>query len=128
METPERVWAWHNGLGKMTKTQRPGGHHDVLDDHFGFWNWLKYVGIGKTLKFRYKAALAECNQQVEGHRGLTSLLEEMLVAKWEAICIKWEENEHPKTCENPYETDNICKCSLYVANIILTSLCSDYRI
>jgi len=109
METPERVWAGHNGLGKTTKTQGPGGRHDVLDDHFGFWNWLKYVGMGKTLMSRYKTALAERNRQVEGHRGLTSSLEETLVAKWESICVAWEEDEYPKTCENPYETDDICE-------------------
>jgi len=107
METPERVWAGHNGLGKSTKMQGPGGRHDVLDDHFGFWNWLKYIGMGKTLKSRYKAALAERNRQVEGHRGLTSSLEEGLVAKWETICVEWENDEYPKTCENPYETDDV---------------------
>ena len=67
MEAPERIWAGHNGLGNLTKTQGPGGRHDVLDDHFGFWNWQKYVGMGKTLMSRYQAALAEHNRQVEGH-------------------------------------------------------------
>jgi len=109
METPERVWAGHNGLGNSTKTQGPGGRHDVLDDHFGFWNWLKYVGMGKTLMSRYKAALAECNQQVEGHRGLTNSLEEVLVEKWESMCVAWEEDDYPKTCENPYKTAGACE-------------------
>ena len=49
LETPERVWSAHNGLGNSMKTQGPGGCHDILNDHFGFWNWLKYVGLGKTL-------------------------------------------------------------------------------
>jgi len=61
METPERVWAGHNGLGNSTKMQGPGGRHDVLDDHFSFWNWLKYIRLRKTLMSWYKAALAECN-------------------------------------------------------------------
>lgn len=46
-ECPERIWALHNGLGNTTKNQGPGSRHDVLDDHFGFWNWLKYIGMGK---------------------------------------------------------------------------------
>jgi hypothetical protein len=37
-ETPEHVWAGHNGLGNATKTQGLGDCHDVLDNHFGFWN------------------------------------------------------------------------------------------
>ena len=113
METPERVWARHNGLGNTTKTQGPGGRHDVLDDHFGFWNWLKYIGIGKTLMSRYKAALAERNRQVEGHRGLTSSLDAKLVEKWEAICTAWEEDAYPKSCENPYEIEATCRFSIF---------------
>lgn len=110
METPERVWAGHNGLGNSTKTQGPGGCHDVLDDHFGFWNWLKYIGIGKTLISRYKATLAECNRQVKGHRGFMSSLDAELVERWEAICVAWEADAYPKSCENPYQTKGTCKC------------------
>lgn len=46
-ECPERIWAAHNALGNATKTQGPGSRHDVLDDHIGFWNWLKYNSMGK---------------------------------------------------------------------------------
>ena len=60
-ECPERVWAPHNALGNSTKTQGPGSRHDVLDDHFGFWNWQKYIGLGATLLRKYKAALADRN-------------------------------------------------------------------
>ena len=109
METPERVWVGHNALGNSTKTQGPGGRHDVLDDHFGFWNWQKYIGMGKTLMSRYRVALAEHNRQVEGHRGLTNSLEEGLVTKWELMCTTWEEAEFPKkNCKNPYETTGAC--------------------
>ena len=109
METPECVWVGHNGLGNSTKTQGPGSRHDMLDDHFSFWNWLKYIGLGKTLMSRYKAALAECNQQTEGHRGFTNLLDPELVAKWAAMCIAWEEDEYPKSCENPYQVEGQSK-------------------
>ena len=53
-----------NTLGNSTKTQGPSGRHDILDDHFSFWNWLKYVRMGRTLMSKYKAALAECNRQI----------------------------------------------------------------
>ena len=45
LECPERVWASHNALRNSTKTMGPGLKHDVLDDHFGFWNWQKYISI-----------------------------------------------------------------------------------
>lgn len=87
MEMPECVWAGHNALGNSTKTQGPGGCHDILNDHFSFWNWLKYVGMGKTLMLKYKAALAEHNWQIEGHWGLTNSLDETLMMTWESVCI-----------------------------------------
>ncbi|KAG6913527.1 hypothetical protein DXG01_006191 [Tephrocybe rancida] len=40
-ECIERIWARHNTLGNSMKGMGPGARHDTLDDHFGFWNWLK---------------------------------------------------------------------------------------
>ncbi|PPQ99613.1 hypothetical protein CVT26_009184, partial [Gymnopilus dilepis] len=129
-ECPERVWAPHNALSNSTKTQGPGSRHDVLDDHFQFWNWLKYIGLGKTLLRRYKAAVAQRNLQQEGHRGLTASLEASTVAKWEKLCQQeghrgltasleastvakweklcqvWEAEIFPKKSRNPYHTED----------------------
>ena len=118
MEMPEHVWAAHNRLGNATKMQGLGGRHDVLDDHFGFWNWLKYIGLGKTLMSRYKAALAEHNRQVEGHHGLTGSLDVELVRRWEAICAAWEEDAYPKSCKNPYQTEATCKLAIFSSKYI----------
>ncbi|KAK0209542.1 hypothetical protein IW262DRAFT_1450772 [Armillaria fumosa] len=59
-EGPEHIWGSHNVLGNATKTMGTGSRHDVLDDHFGFWNWLKYIAMvgrhyacsGKLLSFQ----------------------------------------------------------------------------
>lgn len=42
----EKIWAGHNALGNSTKSQGPGTHHNKLDFHFVFWNWLKYIVMG----------------------------------------------------------------------------------
>jgi hypothetical protein len=110
LETPERVWSAHNALGNSTKTQGPGSRQDVLDDHFGFWNWLKYTGLGKTLMRRYKLALAQRNIQSEGHRGLTACIDPTLVEQWEGVCVAWETDSFPKTALNPYK---IAGASMY---------------
>lgn len=110
-ECPERVWAPHNALSNSTKTQGPGSRQDVLDNHFGFWNWRKYISLGSTLLRRYKAAVAHRNLQKEGHRGLTASLEPSMVAKWEKMCRDWEEDDFPKTKENPYQQTDACKPS-----------------
>ncbi|PPR02783.1 hypothetical protein CVT26_009394 [Gymnopilus dilepis] len=107
-ECPERVWAPHNPLGNSTKTQAPGSRHDVLDDHFGFWNWMKYVGMGLTLLRRYKAAVAERNIQAEGHRGLTDALNPDLIKAWTKLCKKWDSDSmFPKSCKNPYHVEEM---------------------
>lgn len=46
-ECPERIWAGHNAIANSTKTMGPGSRHDILDDHFGFWNYEKYISMGK---------------------------------------------------------------------------------
>lgn len=48
-EAPERLWASHNALSNAGKTTGPGTLHDVYDDSFGFWNWLKYTNMGKSI-------------------------------------------------------------------------------
>ena len=110
-DCPERFWAPHNALGNSTKTQAPGSRHDVLDDHFAFWNWLKYVGMGKTLLRKYKAAVAERNIQAEGHRGLTAVLKSTVVTRWEKMCEDWEgDAAFPKKKKNPYHVADGRKC------------------
>jgi len=106
-ECPERIWAPHNALANSTKTQGPGLCQDVLDDHFGFWNWLKYIGQGKTLARRYKAAVADRNLQTEAHRSLTESLDLASVDKWDKLCCEWEKEIHLKTKSSPYESETI---------------------
>lgn len=109
LETPERIWSAHNALGNATKTQGPGSRQDVLDDHFSFWNWSKYVNLGLTLAGRYKAAVADRNNHVEGHRGLAESVDDnATVAKWEKMCSTWENAPFPKNgVKNPYVLEGI---------------------
>jgi hypothetical protein len=102
LECPERVWAGHNAIGNSTKTQGPGSRHDVLDDHFGFWNWQKYTTIGNTLMRKYRN---ERNLQTEAHQGLNSSLATELVEKWESVCVEWEGDSFPKMKKNPYQSN-----------------------
>lgn len=46
-ECPERVWGIHNPLANSTKAAGPGTMHDIYDDNFGFWNWVKYASMGE---------------------------------------------------------------------------------
>lgn len=113
-ECLERIWAGNNGASNATKTYGPGTRQDVLDDHFGFWNWEKYKGLGRfslplvnetlfttflsgsTLIRRYKSALKERNLQVEGHRGFTAVIPQATVQEWEWMCMAWDAAPYPK--------------------------------
>ncbi|KAF9521458.1 hypothetical protein CPB83DRAFT_778711, partial [Crepidotus variabilis] len=103
----ERIWAGNNAVGNSTKTQGPGSRQDVLDDHFGAWNWWKYTGIGKTLFRKLRAAVANRNIQIEAHRGLTEGLEDGTADKWEAACVAWEKEGMSKSTTNPYVTTGV---------------------
>ncbi|KAJ3500320.1 hypothetical protein NLJ89_g9853 [Agrocybe chaxingu] len=105
LETPEHVWSGHNAVGNATKSQGPGSRHDILNDHFAFWNWLKYTSLGETLLCKYRRAVADHNLQQEGHCGLMAALDKALVAEWEAICLAWENDRFPKSKKNPYKAE-----------------------
>ncbi|KAG1904044.1 uncharacterized protein F5891DRAFT_1126943 [Suillus fuscotomentosus] len=63
------------------------GCRDTLDDHFGDWNWKKTVGLGASLLYKMKDALAE-----KAHR--SAWLEEMQA---------WEDNPNDTSISNPLE-------------------------
>lgn len=118
-ECPERVWSPHNALGNSTKTQGPGSRQDVLDDHFGFWNWQKYTNMGTTLLRRYRAAVALRNQQTEGHHGLTATIHPEVVKEWEKLCSEWEYEGYPKKKKSPYHVEGACKQSFFFLSFFL---------
>lgn len=129
LEAPERIWSPHNILGNATKTQGPGSRHDVLDDHFNYWNYSKYISLGDSLAKRYRAAVAERNIQVEGHRGLTASLTSDQVERWEKVCLDWECAPFPKVdVKNPYHVESFGACYNFVMpepNLHLHSLDGD---
>ncbi|KAG6819140.1 hypothetical protein H0H93_014961 [Arthromyces matolae] len=105
-ESIERIWAGHNALGNATKSMGPGTRHDVLDDHFGFWNWLKYIGTGKTLSKKYRDAVKLRNIQTEAHRGFTATISGEQVKEWEKMCQAWDQEPYPKSkSSNPFHVE-----------------------
>lgn len=45
-EAPERGWADVNHISAQAKESGPGAFHDLLNDHFGDWNWGKVIDLG----------------------------------------------------------------------------------
>ncbi|PBK58710.1 hypothetical protein ARMSODRAFT_1028038 [Armillaria solidipes] len=67
-ECPERIWAAHNALGNSTKMAGLGTRQDLIDDHLGFWNWLKYCEMDLTEDEVHKE-LAEEEEARRRNRG-----------------------------------------------------------
>jgi hypothetical protein len=44
----ERPWAHIGGVASSTREMGPGSREDVLNCHWGFWNWQKLVGLGTS--------------------------------------------------------------------------------
>ncbi len=59
---------------------------------------------------KYVAAVNERNVQVKGHRGFSAALPSHLGEEWEKMCVTWENDGFPKKAENPFATNEECKC------------------
>lgn len=51
-ETVEQEWSHINGAVLMTREMGAGARHSSLDDHWGGWNWMKVVTLGKRPQSR----------------------------------------------------------------------------
>ena len=143
LEAIERLWGAIGMLGLATKTMAPASRQLVLDDNFGFYNWLKYINHGKIqfafackiqlnkqclgamLLRKYKQALMDRNTQTEAHRGFTASLPDELTKEWESHATAWDAAEYPKakTMPSPYEVKGECTyapllCRLSILNAV----------
>ncbi|KAL0571336.1 hypothetical protein V5O48_010634 [Marasmius crinis-equi] len=59
----ERQWASLGPIGSNTKEMGPGHRRDTIDDHVGFWGFLKILALGRLLRKRR----ADARQQTAIH-------------------------------------------------------------
>lgn len=53
----ERGWSRMNGQASSTKEMGTGHRHDSLDEHFGYHNWQRNIGLGKLRRSLHNALL-----------------------------------------------------------------------
>lgn len=80
-EEPERGWARNQGTANSTREMGPGSRHDTLEDHFGYGNWQKYIGLGRASMLRIMFPLTSfqvllCN---ESHAWQMRMLESIVM-------------------------------------------------
>ncbi|KAL0571405.1 hypothetical protein V5O48_010556 [Marasmius crinis-equi] len=93
-ECNKRMWSVMSDAAPSTKPMGPGSRILILNDHFGHYNWGKYMGL---------AAVKERNLQIEAHRGLTEALPKGLAEKREKTCREWESAPWDKKGKNPFK-------------------------
>ncbi|KAK7050119.1 CxC2 domain-containing protein [Favolaschia claudopus] len=95
----ERPWANIGAIASSTRVSGPGARHDALDDHWGFWNWLKFIGLPTILRRRLDAARKEARSQREAFEAFTVQQAERVPA-WKQMVQDFEADSSKK---NPYE-------------------------
>ncbi|KAJ6447493.1 hypothetical protein C8R47DRAFT_938422, partial [Mycena vitilis] len=95
----ERPWANIGPVSTSTVEMGPGARHDTLDDHWGHWNWGKFIGLGALLMKRLLRAIEERNFQRDSLATFTEHQAEH-VEGWKAMV---EAFDADATKPNPYE-------------------------
>ncbi|KAJ7851559.1 hypothetical protein B0H13DRAFT_2360051 [Mycena leptocephala] len=95
----ERPWASIGAIATSTRVSGPGAHHDALDDHWNFWNWLKTIGLPAILRRRLDTARKEQASQREAFE-VFSLQQVDRVPAWKEMVEEFEKDPEKK---NPYE-------------------------
>ncbi|KAG2132730.1 uncharacterized protein EDB93DRAFT_1242948 [Suillus bovinus] len=100
-------WSNINPVALSTKEMGPGSRRDMLDDHFGDWNWKKLVGLNTCATL-----LRKMNEANEEHKAHTNAFEELnralkpeTTTGWRAYVKHWEENPNDASVPNPLETN-----------------------
>ncbi|KAK6966340.1 CxC2 domain-containing protein [Favolaschia claudopus] len=96
----ERPWANVGGVATSTREMGPGSRHDILDDHFGWWNWWKLVGIAALIRKRLDNAKRERAAQEDSFNAFTAEQRDR-VPDWEKLVLDYERD--PEKNANPYE-------------------------
>ncbi|KAG2358630.1 hypothetical protein BDR07DRAFT_1452640 [Suillus spraguei] len=105
-EAPECGWSNINRIAASTKEMGPGTRREVLDDHFGDWNWKKVTAFGRVLLRKIKEAV---KAKTEHRHALTELEESIKqsdlgvasLTNWTNEVLAWElDHSNP----NPFES------------------------
>ncbi|KAJ6513582.1 hypothetical protein C8R47DRAFT_962737 [Mycena vitilis] len=97
----ERPWATIGAIATSTRVSGPGARHDMLDDHWNFWNWLKTIGLALILRRRLDAARLEQARQREAFTSF-SVQQADRVPTWKEM-VETFERDPSKT--NPYTSE-----------------------
>ena len=121
-EGVETVWSHSTSLATWSRENGPAAHHQVLDDHWGSWNWRKVVNsrtlcfafmrffkyshnTGSNLRKSVEKAWKWSKTQREVAKSLDEMVSESTLLEWEKIVVEYKQD---RTKPNPFEEPEIC--------------------
>ncbi|KAF7345876.1 CxC2 domain-containing protein [Mycena venus] len=95
----ERPWANIGGIASSTRRMGPGARHDMMDDHWGHWNWQKLISLAAMLRRRLDTALEQQSVQREALEAFSDQQKDR-AESWRQMVHDYEADPKKK---NPYE-------------------------
>ncbi|KAJ7712326.1 hypothetical protein B0H16DRAFT_1744247 [Mycena metata] len=108
----ERPWANIGGVASSMREMTPGSREEVLNNHWGFWNWQKLLALADRIRTRLDRAKVEYAAQLEAFT-VFSMEQDEHVAGWLEMVDAFEADGKKK---NPYE---VTMRSLTEAQVLL---------
>lgn len=124
-EAPEQGWSNINPVASSTKAMGPGSRRDMLDDHFGDWNWKKVVRLGECFDVSTYSHISpmtgvtllckmdEANKESKAHQmvfeELHGVLKPETTETWKIKIKDWEDNLNDSSVTNLFEAKVVRK-------------------
>ena len=122
-EGVETVWSHSTSLATWSRENGPAARHQILDDHWGSWNWRKVMNLrtsafiiqrlsitnittGPHLRKSLEKAWKWSKAQREVATSLDATVSARTVLRWAKMVIEYKSD---RTKPNPFEEPEICE-------------------
>ncbi|KAI0326025.1 hypothetical protein GY45DRAFT_1234598, partial [Cubamyces sp. BRFM 1775] len=101
----ESHWSYMNPLALSTREMSLGMRHELMNDHWGSWNWRKVIGFGPALLRSLEEAHAFRIEQARVFREYSATFDPNVVRTWEDMVSAWNADQsRPDPYEEPKKT------------------------
>ncbi|KAH9851013.1 hypothetical protein C2E23DRAFT_733773 [Lenzites betulinus] len=101
----ESQWSFMNPLSLSTREMTLGLRHELMNDHWGSWNWSKVMAFGPSLLRSLEEAHAMRVEQGRVFRDYSATFNAEVVQTWENMIAEWNKDQsRPDPYEEPKST------------------------
>ena len=104
-EGVETVWSHSTSLATWSRENGPAARHQILDDHWGSWNWKKTYNSRGHLRKTLDKAWKWSKAQRKVAKTLDSTVSDETLHKWQKMVTEYKQD---KSKPNPFEEPEIC--------------------